>query len=365
MERINLTTSTYQEKIHPNAKDVKVENLTIILNGKVMMQEGSLVLNWGQRYGLIGPNGCGKSILMTLIGRRMLPLPANMDCYHVVSEVDPTDLTALEAVLQVDTERKRLEEAAAAMEELVTGEDTPEQEELNQRLCEVYEALEEMGADTAEARASQILFGLGFDSRMQHKKCKEFSGGWRMRVSLARALFLNPSLLLLDEPTNHLDMEAVVWLEKYLAKFKKILLMVSHSQDFMNNVCTNIIRMHKKQLDYFGGNYDTYVQTRAEKEEAQMKAWEKQQEEIAHIKDFVARFGHGTRKMAQQAQSREKVLRKMEDAGLTEKVRRLPHTYAQTHPSAHCTCRRFASPMMPSTNNYVNQKQGMEHQPAQ
>jgi ATP-binding cassette subfamily F protein 2 len=321
MNRINVTTSSYNDRIHVNARDVKAENLTVILNGKELLKESSLTLNWGRRYGLIGPNGCGKSILMTMLGLRMLPMPGNMDVYHVQGEVDPSDLTALQAVLAVDTERKRLEEAAASMEADITGEDTPEQEELNARLCEVYENLEEMGAETAEARASLILFGLGFDAAMQAKTCKEFSGGWRMRVALARALFLNPSLLLLDEPTNHLDMEAVVYLEKHLAKHNKILLMVSHSQDFMNGVCTNIIRFHKKKLEVYGGNYNTYIETRKEKEEAQMKLYDKQQGEIAHIKDFVNRFGHGTRKMAQQAQSREKVLRKMEDEGLTEKVR--------------------------------------------
>ena len=113
--------------------------------------------------------------------------------------------------MSVDVERKALEAAAAQIEGELTGEDTPEQEMLNERLCEVYERLDDMGASTAEMRASQLLFGLGFDAKMQQKRCRDFSGGWRMRVALARALFLGPSLLLLDEPTNHLDMEAVVW----------------------------------------------------------------------------------------------------------------------------------------------------------
>lgn len=250
----------------------------------------------------------------------MVPLPAHMDCYHLSGEVEPSELTALQAVMAVDEERRELELAVTELEALITGEDTPEQEELNERLGDIYQRLEEMDASTAEARASHILFGLGFTHEMQQKMCKDFSGGWRMRVALARALFLSPSFLLLDEPTNHLDMEAVVWLEKYLAKFNKILLMVSHSQDFMNNVCTNIIRMHKKKLDYYGGNYDTYVQTRAEKEENQMRRFEWEQEQISNMKEFINRFGHGTRKMAQQAQSREKLLRKMMDSGLTEKV---------------------------------------------
>jgi ATP-binding cassette subfamily F protein 2 len=320
MERVTVTTSTYQNKVHPNSRDVKISNLTVVLKGKDLLSETDLNLSWGQRYGLLGPNGCGKSILLTLVGKRQVPLPANMDSFHLVSEVDPSEMTALEAVMAVDTERASLERTATEIEESITGEDTPEQTELSMRLAEIYERLEEMGAATAEARASQILFGLGFDTKMQAKKCKAFSGGWRMRVALARALFLGPSLLLLDEPTNHLDMEAVVWLEKHLATFSKILVMVSHSQDFMNEVCTQIIRIHKKKLEYFGGNYDQYVETKMEKEKEQMQKYEWEQDQIAHMKDFIARFGHGTRKMAMQAQSREKVLQKMTDAGLVEKV---------------------------------------------
>lgn len=320
LEKVNITTSTYQDKIHPNAKDIKISGLTLILSGKILFQEAELSLSWGRRYGLVGANGCGKSILMTILGRRMLPLPLRMDCYHLAGEHPATEESALEAVIACDQERTNLEAAAAELEEGITGEDTPEQNELSDRLQEVYDRLEEMGADQAEARASQILFGLGFTAPMQRKKCREFSGGWRMRVALARALYLSPSLLLLDEPSNHLDMEAVVWLEKYLSGYKKILFMVSHSQDFMNTVCTNIIRISRGQMAVFGGNYDTYIQTRREKEEAQTRLFEKEQEQVADIKQFVARFGHGTKKNAQQAQSREKLLRKMEEAGLTEKV---------------------------------------------
>lgn len=320
MARVNVTTATYADKIHPNAKHVKVENLTVILAGKELLVETDLDLQWGNRYGLVGSNGSGKSILLTLLGRRMLPLPANLDCFHLVSEVEPTEMSALEAVTAVDVERRKLEALQKELEDQITGDDTPEQDEINERLADIYAQLEDMGADQAEARASRILFGLGFDRAMQAKKTREFSGGWRMRIALARALFVNPSILLLDEPTNHLDMEAVVWLEKYLAGFKKILLLVSHSQDFMNNVCTDIIRLHKQSLEYYGGNYDTYVQTRAELEEAQQKKYEWEQDRVAAVKGFIARFGHGSRKMAQQAQSREKVLKKMVDAGLTEKV---------------------------------------------
>jgi len=187
-------------------------------------------------------------------------------------------------------------------------------------LAIVYERLDEMDAATAEVRARSILKGLGFTHEMQSKATKDFSGGWRMRVALARALFIKPVCLLLDEPTNHLDMEAVLWLEEYLSKWDRILLMISHSQDFLNGVCTHMIELTpKKRLEYYGGNYDTYCNTKAEKLDAQWKVYKREQEDIKSVKEYIAKFGHGTAKNVRQAQSKEKVLEKMVRAGLTEK----------------------------------------------
>lgn len=148
-----------------------------------------------------------------------------------------------------------------------------------------YEELEEMDPSTFEAKAGSILHGLGFSQDMMKKPTKDMSGGWRMRVALARALFIKPHLLLLDEPTNHLDLGAVVWLEAYLSTYNHILVFTSHSQDFMDSVCTNIMDLtHKKKMVYYTGNYTTYVRTKKENEVNQMKAYQKQQDEIAHIK---------------------------------------------------------------------------------
>ena len=322
MRLVSATTSTSAEKLPDTFRDIKVENLSVVLSAKELLKDAELSLNWGQRYGFLGPNGCGKSILMTLLGRGKLPVAKGLDVYHVVGEIDPSDMTALEAVLAVDTEREALEREADEIADRLAedGFSDDDMQGMNTRLTDIYERLEEMEAATAEARASKILHGLGFTAQTMHKKTKEFSGGWRMRIALARALFLNPSVLLLDEPTNHLDMESVLWLEQHLAQFKKILLLVSHSQDFMNGVCTNIIRMHNQKLMYYGGSYDSYVATREEQELHQMKRYNWEQDQMKHMKEYIARFGHGTSKMARQAQSKEKTLAKMVRAGLTEKV---------------------------------------------
>lgn len=176
-----------------------------------------------------------------------------------------------------------------------------------------------MDPSTFQTRASLILTGLGFNKTTIHKRTKDMSGGWRMRVALAKALFVKPSLLLLDDPTAHLDLEACVWLEEYLKKWDRTLILVSHSMDFINGVCTNMIDMRMKQLIYYGGNYDSYIKTRTEQETNQMKAYAKQQEEIQHIKKFIASAGTYAN-LVRQAKSRQKILDKMEADGFIQKV---------------------------------------------
>jgi ATP-binding cassette, subfamily F, member 2 len=319
---IITTYAISSKKMHRNVRDISVENITILYHGVPLLEEADLSLNYGNRYGLIGRNGCGKSTLMSVIGSRCIPIPDGIDIFHLKEEIPASDMSAKEAVMSVDAERQKLETEAEYLSEQITllDEGSEEVEDAMDRLNQIYDRLEELDAATAEARASRILSGLGFTPEMQAKRTREFSGGWRMRISLARALFIQPTLLLLDEPTNHLDMEAVVWLEDYLSKWNKILLLVSHSQDFLNNVCTHMINFTRGHLNYYTGNYDSFVKTRSEKEEEQEKIFKREQDQINHMKDYIARFGQGNAKMARQAQSKEKVLDKMLKSGLTEKV---------------------------------------------
>ncbi|CRL04477.1 CLUMA_CG017559, isoform A [Clunio marinus] len=299
--------------VHPRSRDIKIENFSITFFGAELLQDTMLELNCGRRYGLLGLNGCGKSSLLAVLGNREVPIQDHIDIFHLTREIPASSKTALECVMEVDEERIILEKLA---EELATCEDDESQEQL----MDVYERLDEMAADQAEARASRLLYGLGFDKNMQQKAAKDFSGGWRMRIALARALFVKPHLLLLDEPTNHLDLDACVWLEEELKTYKRILVIISHSQDFLNGVCTNIIHLTKKRLKYYTGNYDMFTKTRMELLENQMKQYNWEQDQIAHMKNYIARFGHGSAKLARQAQSKEKTLAKMVASGLTEKA---------------------------------------------
>jgi len=299
--------------IHPLARDIKIDNFSVTFYGAELLQDTKLELSCGNRYGLMGVNGCGKSTLLACLGNREVPIQEHIDIYYLAREIPASEKTALEAVMEADEERIKLE-ALAEMLALETDDASQEY------LMQVYERLDDLGADTAESRAAHLLMGLQFTPAMQNKKCKDFSGGWRMRVALARALFLKPHLLLLDEPTNHLDLEACVWLEEELKTYPTILLIVSHSQDFLNGVCTSIMHMDLRKLKIYGGNYDQFIKTRGEQVEAQMKQYNWEQEQIAHMKEYIARFGHGSAKLARQAQSKEKTLAKMVADGLTAKV---------------------------------------------
>jgi ATP-binding cassette subfamily F protein 2 len=335
-EHINVTYESKKGNLHANTRDINVSGVTVNFHGKSLIEETEIIINYGNRYGFIGPNGSGKSTIMKAIAARAIPIPDALDIYFLDREYPATDITALDAVMESNDEIAKLEARAELLNEAMAVAEADQQTEIQTTLEAIYDRLDQLDASSAEARATSILFGLGFTVQMMGMTTREFSGGWRMRVALARALFLpTVECLILDEPTNHLDMDAVLWLEDYLSKWDRILFFVCHSQDFLNNVCTHIVRLDQtyKKLRYYAGNYDTYIQSRRDQDMVQTRAYDAEQRDIADIKDFIARFGHGTVKMVRQAQSREKLLQKKLAAGLSKPPEQDP-VYDWTFPDA-------------------------------
>ncbi|ETS62487.1 hypothetical protein PaG_03114 [Moesziomyces aphidis] len=295
------------------SRDIHIDNFTMSFHGRLLIDTATINLNYGQRYGLLGDNGSGKTTFLAALAGRDVEIPEHIDIHLVSGEAEPSEVNAVDYIVASAKEK------VAKLEKEI--EDLSVADEIDEVTLELkYEELEELDPSTFETKAGMILHGLGFSPEMMKKPTKDMSGGWRMRVTLAKALFIKPHLLLLDEPTNHLDLEAVVWLEAYLSTYNHILVLTSHSADFMDSVCTNILDLtpQKKFLTY-GGNYSTYVRTKEENETNQMKAYAKQQEEIAHIKKFIASAGTYAN-LVKQAKSKQKIIDKMEAAGLIEAV---------------------------------------------
>lgn len=294
------------------SRDVKFLSVSLLFHGKVLISDSMLELNYGRRYGLLGENGCGKLTFLKSLAAREFPIPEHIDVYLLNEPAAPSEYSALEYVVkEAEAEMKRLEDLT---EDIIVKEG-PE----HPLLEGLYEKIDGMDPSTFELRAAVILTGLGFNSVTINKKTKDMSGGWKMRVALAKALFVKPTLLLLDDPTAHLDLSACVWLEEYLKGWNSTLILVLHSQDFLNGVCTNMIDMRLKVITQYGGNYDSYVKTRTELETNQMKQYHKQQEEIVHIKKFIASAGTYAN-LVRQAKLRQKILDKMEADGLIQPV---------------------------------------------
>ncbi|KAK2921446.1 ATP-binding cassette sub-family F member 1 isoform X1 [Channa argus] len=263
-----------------NASDIKLERFSISAHGKELFVNADLLIVAGRRYGLVGPNGKGKTTLLKHIANRALSIPPNIDVLLCEQEVVADDTPAVQAVLKADTRRlKLLEEEKRLQARLEKGEDS-----VAERLDKVYEELRAIGAAAAEAKARRILAGLSFTPEMQNRPTKRFSGGWRMRVSLARALFMEPTLLMLDEPTNHLDLNAVIWLNNYLQGWKKTLLIVSHDQSFLDDVCTDIIHLDYQKLYYYRGNYLTFKKMYVQKQKELQKQYDKQEKKLKDLK---------------------------------------------------------------------------------
>ena len=296
----------------PAVRDVHLRNISVSNGGADLIADADVVLAYGRRYGLIGRNGTGKTTFLRALAARQIPgLPDNCQVLHVEQEIVGDGTRVIDAVLSCDPERTRLlaEEAALmAADESATSEVSGVSS--GERLAAVAKRLIDIDAHDAEPRAASILAGLSFDSAMQQQPTSSLSGGWRMRVALARALFVQPDVLLLDEPTNHLDLHAVLWLQEYLLKWPKTVVAVSHAREFLNVICTDILHLHSRTLTSYRGNYDTFEKTAKERLRCAKAAADNQLARRAHMQAFIDKFRYNANRAA-LVQSRIKALERM------------------------------------------------------
>lgn len=291
------------------SQDVRIENFDVSFGDRVLLAGADLLLAGGRRYGLVGRNGLGKTTLLRMISLKQLQIPSHISILHVEQEVVGDETLAIASVLECD---EKLNELWRMEKEL--SKDPSKSAELT----EVYHQLQLIEADKAPSRASIILHGLGFNKQMQAAATKTFSGGWRMRLALARALFSRPDLLLLDEPTNMLDIKAIIWLEKYLQAWPTTLLVVSHDRNFLDSVPTDILYLHTQRIDAYRGNYENFERTRSERLKSQRREWEAQMAHRAHVQEFIDRFRYNANRAA-SVQSKIKMLEKLPELKPVEK----------------------------------------------
>ena len=287
---------------------IKIEKISFSIGGRKLLDTGNITIPSGHKIGVVGRNGTGKTTLFELIKGDLelesghIIIPKNEKIGDVKQEVSENDLSVLETILAADEEREAL------LKQSETEKDPD-------RISEIQLRLEDIGAWSAEARASTILKGLGFDEEDNHRPCKSFSGGWRMRISLAAVLFNQPELLLLDEPTNYLDLEGTIWLENYLATYPHTVLVISHDRNLLNNCVNSILHLEDKNLTYYSGNYEKFAETRMAQLESKLSEIKKQDKTRQHLQSFVDRFRYKATK-AKQAQSRLKALSKLKTISL-------------------------------------------------
>jgi ATP-binding cassette subfamily F protein 3 len=281
-----------------------INGLTYRVGGRLLFENACATLPFGHKVGLVGRNGSGKSTLLRLILGELSPeaggtsLPRNARVGTVAQEAPGGAESLLETVLSGDSER------AALLGEAAHASDP-------HRIAEIQTRLADIGAHSAPARAAAILAGLGFSNEQQLGPCSALSGGWRMRVALAAALFGQPDLLLLDEPTNYLDLEGTIWLKSYIRTYPHTVLIVSHDRDLLNEAVDSILHLDERKLVLYAGNYDNFERQRREKQALNQKLRKKQEAQRAHIMAYVDRFRYKASK-ARQAQSRLKALAKLE-----------------------------------------------------
>jgi len=282
-------------------------NLGIRRGTKLLFENTSFQIHPGQKVGLTGANGTGKSSLFSLILNQLHAdtgdciYPDHWVVAHVAQELATGDQQAIEFVLDGDSELRQIQQAIATAEKNNDGV----------RIATLHTQLDNINGYTANSRASQLLAGLGFVNADQTRAINEFSGGWQMRLNLAKALMCRSDLLLLDEPTNHLDLDTIIWLENWLKAYRGTLLLISHDRDFLNNICTHIAHLEHQAIQLYTGNYSAFERIRAERLANQQSEYIKQQRNIKHIESYIERFRAKATK-AKQAQSRLKALERMQ-----------------------------------------------------
>ncbi len=292
-----------------------LKNLTLRRSAKVLLDNVSVTLNPGEKVGLVGRNGAGKSTLFGLINGTLhedsgdFSMPAQWRLGQVAQNMPETEESATDFVLGGDTRLVELREALARAEE--RHDQDMDNAELGMEIAHLHSDLADAGEHDAVPRAQSLILGLGFTTAQLYEPVNSFSGGWRMRLQLARALMCPSDLLLLDEPTNHLDLDALVWLEAWLKRYAGTMIVISHDREFLDAVTNVTLHIERQQLTRYGGNYSAFETLRAQQLELQQSAFSKQKEKIAHLQKFIDRFKAKASK-AKQAQSRVKALERME-----------------------------------------------------
>ena len=291
---------------------IEFKDVSVRRDGRILFQQASFQLHPGQKIGLTGNNGTGKSTLFAVVLNQMqggsdelsvdsgsISIPERWRAAHMAQEVDATEQTAIDYVLSGDDEWYTLNTAIMDTDNLSDDEIGP-----------LYQRFDEIDGYRIPTKAAQILAGLGFTTEQHETSVKHFSGGWRMRLNLAKTLMSRAELLLLDEPTNHLDLDAILWLETWINQFAGLVLLISHDQTFLDATIDNILHIEQQKMTLYSGNYSQFVRTRSERLAQQQQAYEKQETTKAHLEDFIRRFRAKASK-AKQAQSRIRQLERM------------------------------------------------------
>lgn len=270
------------------SKSIKIDNFDLSIGKNCLYDGASLNIGDQTRYGFLGKNGAGKSTLLRAINDRQFTLPPSLTIFYVEQEMLNNTVSAFQAVMNADIKNiellKKEQEIMNKLDEFDNNDNGEEQQLLVDELNKISETLNSNNVASMEPKARRILSGLGFTEEMQNKPTCSFSGGWQMRISLARGLYMEPQLLILDEPTNHLDLNAVIWLDNYLNSWTKSLILVSHNQDFIENTCNAIINLENKKLHYYNCGFKDFQKQYFQDKKVYQKLWDKYLKTLKNLK---------------------------------------------------------------------------------